>query len=279
MRVERLNKNNREIISKSILKSKIVNPLNEDFLIEYDRKPFFAKLILKYSFDIFAIDEQIGFIWYETLKDNLINIKSLYFPSDFSKLPLDFFKKNKYYTYESIANEECIALLRELDFNVYSESYILEKYINDSIMNYINNDIEFKQIIDKNDINTRIFLQNQIFEDDSRIPLEQSDILFDMKQNYYVEDLAILMYFKETPIGYGQIIYNNQSYIVVNFGILKEYRNKGLGKYFLNHLIELAKDKEINTLTIRVSSQNVKAMNLYHSVGFYYKEHILTWSR
>jgi len=60
---------------------------------------------------------------------------------------------------------------------------------------------------------------------------------------------------------------------------LPEYRGQGLGRHFLNYIISLAKTKKIKELSIRVSPNNVKAMNLYNSVGFYFKDHILTWNK
>lgn len=277
MRQERLNRNNRKLVNSTIFEAIKLNPLNENFLKEYDSKSFISKFILKNSFNIFILNNNIGYIWHETLANNIINIRSLYFSPNFLDLPIDFFKRNRNYNYESIANEESISLLKALDFNIYSESYILEKNIKKiNFENLVN--ISFKEIKSKTDINTRVMLQNSIFAEDTRIPLEVSDILFDMKQDYYIDDLAIIMYYKEIPIGYGQIIKNND-YMVVNFGILAEYRNKGFGKHFLNYLIFLSKNKNINKLSIRVSPDNVRALNLYHSLGFYYKEHVLNWNK
>jgi len=277
MKIERLNKNNRPLVEKAIKEAIKINPLNEDFLSEYDSKSFVMKFLLKSSFDIYISNDSVGYIWYEHLSNNVFNIKSLYFPPSFSELPISFFTKNHSYSYESIANEDSISLLKTLNFNICSESYILEKTIEDFSFNDIE-DISFRYVKTKDDINSRVSLQNIIFDEDSRIPLETSDILFDMKQEYYINDLAIIMYFKDKSIGYGQIIKNN-SYTVVNFGILPEYRSKGLGRHFLNYIISLAKRKNIKELSIRVSPTNVKAMNLYGSVGFYFKEHILTWNK
>lgn len=279
MKIERLNKNNKPLVEKAIKEAIKLNPLNEDFLSEYDSKSFVMKFLLKNSFDIYISNDSVGYIWYEQLNNNVINIKSLYFPATFSELPMSFFNKykNYSYSYESIANEDIISLLRTLDFNIYSESYILEKILEDFSFRDIEY-ISFRYVKTKEDINSRVNLQNIIFDEDSRIPLETSDILFDMRQDYYIDDLAIIMYFKNEAIGYGQII-KNDSYTVVNFGVLPEYRGKGLGRHFLKYIISLAKNKSIKKLSIRVSPNNVKAMNLYSSLGFYFKEHILTWNK
>ena len=112
--------------------------------------------------------------------------------------------------------------------------------------------ISIEKVVLKKDEELRCKLQNSIFSASTRIPLEVEDIENDIEQDYYIEDLSLFIKINNIAIGYGQIIYNRDMYTVVNFGILKEFRNYGFGKILLNHLIETAKNMNIYDLYIRV---------------------------
>ena len=68
-------------------------------------------------------------------------------------------------------------------------------------------------------------------------------------------------------------------YTVVNFGILKEFRNYSFGKILLNDLIQSAKNKNICDLYIRVEETNYTALKLYNWIGFTPKSIINRWER
>ena len=68
-------------------------------------------------------------------------------------------------------------------------------------------------------------------------------------------------------------------YTIVNFGIVDKYRGKGLSKIFLKKIIDEAKKYGIDELYIRVDSNNIKAINLYKSIGFKEINKILVWER
>ena len=101
----------------------------------------------------------------------------------------------------------------------------------------------------------------------------------DIQQDYYIEDLSIFIKINNVAIGYGQIIYNRAMYTVVNFGIIKEFRNFGFGKILLNSLIDKAKDMNIDELFIRVEETNYSALKLYNWIGFTPKSIINRWER
>ena len=120
-------------------------------------------------------------------------------------------------------------------------------------------------------------MQNNIFYSNDRIPLEIKDIKYEEKQEFYKKDLCIFMLLDNKEIGYGQIVYNKNMYMIVNFGVLKEYRGLGYGEYFLNYLVNMAYNLNIKDLYIRVDYENYKALNLYNKIGFKFLGYYTTW--
>lgn len=114
----------------------------------------------------------------------------------------------------------------------------------------------------------RCKLQNEIFNEDNRTPLTVDDIKYDIKQEYYLKDLCVFIKVKNKIIGYGQIIYNRDINLIVNFGIVNGYRNEGYGKDLLIKLLDMAKGSNMKDIYIRVDHNNFHAKKLYSSVGF-----------
>ena len=65
--------------------------------------------------------------------------------------------------------------------------------------------------------------------------------------------------------------------MIVNFGVIKEFRSKGYGRVFLNALIKHFKEKINSNIFIRVDSNNKIARKLYEKSGFMDKGIISTW--
>jgi ribosomal protein S18 acetylase RimI-like enzyme len=51
-------------------------------------------------------------------------------------------------------------------------------------------------------------------------------------------------------------------------GVLKEYHGRGYGKMLVLYLIQVLKDKKVNTLTLSVDKNNTVALGLYQRLGF-----------
>lgn len=69
----------------------------------------------------------------------------------------------------------------------------------------------------------------------------------------------IVGYISSTLEEYGEIL---------NFFVVSEYRNQGIGKTLLNSVIEEAKKNKIKSLYLEVSEKNENAINLYKSFDF-----------
>ena len=217
-------------------------------------------------------------IWKENLRDDYVNLRSLYFQDGFEELPINEFKFNKLYSVETTATEGNNALLNKIGFQISDESIVLvNKLGNVDFIKAEAEDVEFKAVQSNSDIKTRVEIQNSTFKDVNRADLKIADIVNDMKQSYYIEDLSILIMHKGVTIGYGQVIYLNKQYLVVNFGIIEGYRKKGYGRILLNRIIATCAEKNIEDLYIRVSEKNTPAVNLYNSAGFNYYNKVVGW--
>ena len=65
--------------------------------------------------------------------------------------------------------------------------------------------------------------------------------------------------------------------MLVNFGILEEYRELGYGQILLEYMINFAYDIKLSELFIRVTDSNYKALNLYKKTGFKFVGYYNTW--
>ena len=90
--------------------------------------------------------------------------------------------------------------------------------------------ITFSIVQKDKDEKARCILQNEIFNNDDRIPINIEDIYYDEAQEYYFDKGAIFIELDNKPIGYGQIIVEDKVAIIVNFGIIEKYRKEGYGK-------------------------------------------------
>lgn len=84
----------------------------------------------------------------------------------------------------------------------------------------------------------------------------------------------------EAPLKFG-LLYDNttvaaalamrsgrQTWIIETLGVKSQYREKGLGKLLLVHVINYLKDRKANSIVISVNATNTPALRLYESLGF-----------
>lgn len=132
-----------------------------------------------------------------------------------------------------------------------------------------NQDIFFRHFIEGEDEELRCKIQNSVFYDKKRIPLCPSDIADEEDEDYYINNFGVFICKNDgQAIGYGQVIYSNGEYTIVNLGILKLYRQKGYGEILLKYLIELCYNNSIKYVYIKVERENINALSLYKKIGF-----------
>lgn len=246
---------------------------DRDFFTIYDEESFVVKYLLRKQVKIFKYNNKhIGYIWYDESKiDNTLkNIYSMYFFDDFIELlddkVLDFIKCNTL-KLDIVENESISNLMNRLGFTIYSKTCLM-KLIASKKPIEVKDGINFKHFIKNCDEKLRCDVQNEIFYDENRVPLDTEDIFDEEEQDYYINDFSVFLYVNNECAGYGQIILSNDLYTIVNFGIIKKYRCCGYGQLLLNYLIELCRINQIEHVYIRVEKNNYKAVSLYNKVGF-----------
>ncbi|MEM9678772.1 MAG: GNAT family N-acetyltransferase [Bacteroidota bacterium] len=56
---------------------------------------------------------------------------------------------------------------------------------------------------------------------------------------------------------------------MVGVAVLKEHHNKGYGKMIVEHLVNRARELNLESIRLWVDLSNSVAMGLYESIGFY----------
>lgn len=308
--LERLSSNNFENFKTLNLERFSKENYDKNFFEYYENEKFFFKIFIKKFVKLFIYNKKvIGYIWYEVPVEIPVRVWSLYVKEEYLDLLspniLNNFN-NTILSYETCDDKTNNEMLSKLGFkkvkpsilmSINLEDYSKTQEINNLVSSLKNNinllktinllynynikeiKISIEKVVLNRDEELRCKLQNSIFSASTRVPLEIEDIENDIEQDYYIKDLSLFIKVNNIAIGYGQIIYNRDMYTVVNFGILKEFRHYGFGKILLNHLIESAKNKNINDLYIRVEETNYNALKLYNWIGFTPKSIINRWER
>lgn len=299
--LEKLTVNNMENFKKLYCDNFKIKSYNKDFFKCYENQNFLVKFLYRKYIKLIKYNNiYIGYIWYENSYDNYVKVWALYIDPKYKEelnINILSFFDNNYLAYEEVEREENDLILKTLGFvkkgytillsmntkdfdyktNNYISNYNREKLIPKLSSNKI--DFSFRKFIKGKDEKLRCELQNDIFNKWNRMPLNVGDIYADMAQDYYMDEFSFLGVLNKIPIGYGQIIFNRNMYTIVNFGIISNFRSLGLGRIFLNEIINSAKVNKINDLYIRVDSDNIAAINLYKSIGFKEETKVILWER
>ena len=237
-----------------------------------------AKL-LKNTLLIMDNKNVIGYIWCDNLKDYVVYVKDICISKEYldksKKFEFDSsvnLKNDKVFYYDGYDLENFNSILLNLGFNISSKSLLkaidfnsfnINNFLLDKEETYLINFIENKDEL------KRCNIQNDIFEDESRVPLTIDDIYLDEMQDYYLREYSFFLKHHNKCIGYGQIIKFNDIYLIVNLGIIPKYRGVGFGEYLLSSILKKLKDDEIDDeIFIRVSEDNNLAIKLYSKLGF-----------
>lgn len=277
---------------------------DKDFFHFYNNEKFITKMVLKKFVKLFVCKGvSIGYIWYDVPLNIPIKIWSLYFDTDYleylNDTTLNIFN-NSSLLYEASDNFKDNIVLSKLGFAKASPSILMNLNLSDynkeevskSLIDTLLNNEKLKSCLVGDRINItfdkmkisvdeelRCKVQNAIFCDNGRLPIEIVDVESDVQQDYYIEDLAVFIKINGIAVGYGQVIYTRNMYTVVNFGIIEKFRGLGLGKALMGNLIEKCKCRNITELYIRVEENNIKAVKLYSWAGFKFKLLVNKWER
>lgn len=271
---------------------------DRNFINYYNNQNFFTKAFLKKFVKLYKYnDKYIGYLWHEPQLDINIKVWSLYFEKSYTnklstKLLSNF--DNSILQYEAVESKDIEQQLHNLGFKISKPTLMMDLATNTYKTLYNNKNIDLntiklryskitdvQNINDINDINIttkpyvegldeglRCIIQNKIFESSDREMLTADDIINDTMQEYYINGMSEFLLIDNLAVGFGQIIFSRDIYILVNFGIVPEFRGLGLGKLLLDSLISLCAKNNIDTLHLRVDNTNSIAMQLYTKTGF-----------
>jgi ribosomal protein S18 acetylase RimI-like enzyme len=257
-------------------KRKIFNALNEDFFQSYynNENSLFKKFVLLKNVKVIYFNEDVvGYVWYEKLHNKHYILKSISFIEkaffqEGTKYFLENFRPGNIFTYNCEKNDFNFSILEALKFMKEEDTLDLLRKV-DKIQNiYLPQDISIEKFIAGKHEKLRCKLQNSIFQCANREPITIDDIIFDIKQDYYIEGGSVFIKYMDEYIGYGQLIIDEGEPTIVNFGIIKDYRNKGYADLLLKYIINIVYSLNYFEVKIKVYSENTKALNLYIKNGF-----------
>ncbi len=257
------------------------NELNADFLEYYCNSNIAERIFSKKLVKLIKRDnEYIGFIWYNKEDKNLYNIKSMYIEDNHTAPIRNFlfkFKKDTRFVYECKSNDFNYYILMNIGFTKKQGTLELYKYIENPYEDIEKGEYCFESFRKGEQEDIRCKLQNDIFKSNSRIPLTVEDIIYDENQDYYIEDCSVFLKYGEKYIGYAQIIMDEGHPTIVNFGLISQYRGKGFSKLLIKKILNMGLERGYKSIKIKVSSDNVKAINLYEKVGFKIFNEFYNW--
>ena len=276
---EQLKTKDLQTFKNQLLEYKQFNELNENLYDIYNKSSLFNKIqyragsrVIKYQ------SKPVMIIWSETRSFN-VKIRSIIPLVDIEELkivPLDdvmeVFRESlpqhldiHQFEYVVIRNQTNDQLLKLLDFEM--RRGIKRMYLDMTDLVEPEKAVTLKKFKIE-DIKARVDIQNRIFDNKYRLPINSADILIEISKKSYIPELSYFYLYENQYIGYGQINRSENLFFLVNFGIIPEFRGKKLSRDFLLNLLEKGKNYGIKELYLDVNEQNTKAVGLYNSVRF-----------
>ncbi|WP_051623489.1 GNAT family N-acetyltransferase [Clostridium hydrogeniformans] len=286
-KVEKLNLFNKKHMYFLNKKALEFNKYNEDFSEYMAITCWYKKILFLNKIYLLKIAGNYeGFLWYEAIDEGSYNIRSFYINPEYMEYDIiNFFrnnipgfKKSKYnFSYNCTYKEELNTILSRMGF--YIRNSLVELKLNIENLKQFpidNNIIEVFQESYHEEL--RCSIQNSVFYDENRIPLTLGDIFYEEKQSFYLKRGSVFIKDKNHYAGYGQIILSNKNPLIVNVGILEEYRNHGLGDILMKSLINICKNIGFKDVRIRCYADNYIALNLYKKLGFKEENYMFNWT-
>lgn len=269
---EKLSNKNFSSLESLVNEFFLINKYRLNIISIYNGLNFFKKLLYKNKIIMILVDSKyVGYVYFERFSIDTIFINDLYIKDEFLEIVnLSSIKilKDKVLFYQTFEDDLTRKILINNKFTKSETTMLLKYDLNTKIKIKHDKNISFRQFRIDKDEKLRCEIQNDIFNYNGREPINIRDIMYEEKQDYYRSDRCVFILLDNKEIGYAQIIYNKGMYMLVNFGILEEYRGLGYGEILLEYMINLAYDIKLSQLYIRVNDSNYKALNLYKKIGF-----------
>lgn len=253
---------------------KSFNSLNEDFFQYYNTTTLPQKLFLRRNISVLEDNKNLcGYIWTSIDDKNFYNIRALSVnlsskSADYISLLLKTLKSGFTASFLCENNGINMGLLSEAGFCKKVGTIEMSLNLKKEIKLVEVDNISFEVFRKGFDEKIRCYIQNEVFKDKNRVPISTKDIYFDENQYYYFSPGAIFIKKDNKYVGYGQVIIEGDIPIIVNVGILPDYRGKGYGKLLINYLLKIIDSYNYNIATLNVDINNTVAFNLYKDCGF-----------
>lgn len=115
------------------------------------------------------------------------------------------------------------------------------------------------------DIDSILQLEKQLFTSQWK----EEDFIYEIETNPFSYLYVLIK--EEMIIGYAGLWISYEQAEITTIGIKKEYQGKGYASQLMDYLIELAKKKDCETISLEVRISNKKAIKLYEKYGFTYE--------
>ncbi|SFC17145.1 GNAT family N-acetyltransferase [Clostridium uliginosum] len=280
--IEKLSLINIKYFKRLYSESKCKCIYNKDFFEIYNTKSFISQYIKRKQVKLFKINNKyIGYLWLEYPLEQIYKILALYIQDEYIdkvKKELSLLLSNKSLVFDSLDNKLTYQIMRKLGFKPVRITLLMK--LEASNCKFYQYDIDnFKFFTENEDEKLRCFVQNSVFDENNRIPLVPYDIHLEEDEDYYINDFCVFVMRGYKAIGYGQVIFRQGLYTIVNVGILEGYRGNGYGEKLIRYLVHLCYKKNVKDVHIQVETTNYNALKLYTKVGFKEYGKITTWTK
>lgn len=130
------------------------------------------------------------------------------------------------------------------------------------------NELKLEKVDVTKQLDVVLEVRKKVFIDEQNVPLEEEIDEFDIINDDKVIHFAL--YSDEICIGTIRII-NTENYIKIGrVAILKDYRNKGYGKYMIENMLKFIENNDIfkSKNKYYYLEAQLHALNFYQSLGF-----------
>lgn len=114
------------------------------------------------------------------------------------------------------------------------------------------------------DIKKLIAIERDAYHGD--VPWGRSAFLEELNGPHPV--LYILAEQDQKVVGFMGVRFEKTDGHITNVAVLNEYQNQGIGRFFIEEAVRVAKEKQYATLSLEVRISNVDAQRLYRRLGF-----------
>jgi [ribosomal protein S18]-alanine N-acetyltransferase len=114
--------------------------------------------------------------------------------------------------------------------------------------------------MDMNDLASIMVIEPQIYP----YPWTRGNFSDSLSSGYS----AWVMLLNEQIIGYSLMMLVLDEAHLLNLSVAKSYQKQGLGRILLEHMVSIAKNKQMANMFLEVRPSNISAIALYENMGF-----------